>query len=73
MSEPVGRPLTIAMSVKLLACITVMARTTQGVKWDGGDVERIREAALQSARINVAASEVQRVLRVLEGEDSTEP
>lgn len=68
-----GRDLTISMGVKVLACLVVISRMTAGVKWDGADQERVREASRQNARINTAVVEVQRVLRVLEGEDSPEP
>lgn len=73
MADPPGRDLTLGMAVKVLACVTVVSRTTGGVKWDAADVERMREALGMAGRIQVAAMEVQRVLRVLEGEDPPWP
>lgn len=73
MPEEEPRPMTIAMCVKFLALGTVAGRMSHGAAWNAADVDRFATAAGQPARINVAAMEVQRVLRILEGEDSPEP
>lgn len=72
MAEEESRAMTIAMCVKFLALGTVAVRMNAGSAWKGADVERFRVAVAQGERIDVAAAEVERVLRVLEGEDSPE-
>lgn len=65
--------MTVAMCVKFFALGTVASRMSAGAAWGAADRDRFAAAAVQNARINVAAAEVQRVLKILEGEDSPEP